>query len=169
MRRGEWEIQGSRLPRKYDLAVYGKNEKSQIVVQVQDTPYKRSEDLEHWATRVRRNLVVHSGIPAYIYFLLAAYPAPFFLWGADEAPDAPPHYSFDVQAKMPRLYESKTISDYQQQVDAVHAWLTALTEEPLEESEQPDWLRGSGLYEAIRGGTVVKRAERIETRVAQVA
>lgn len=173
VRRGDWEIWGAKIPRKYDLAVYGRDEKLQLVVEVQNTPYKRSEELENWATRIRRNLVVHSGIPTYVYFLLAAYPAPFFLWGADEASEAHPHYRFDVQAEMPRLHESKTISDYQQQVDAVYSWVTALMEEPLEASEQAAWLRDSGLYEAIRGGTIVKRAnvgvEPAETREPQVA
>ena len=169
VRLGEWEVQGSKLPRKYDLAVYGRNEKLQLVVEVQNTPYKRGEELENWATRIRRNLVTHSGIPTYVYFLLAVYPAPFFLWGRDEASEAPPHYSFDVQAEMPRLYESKAISDYQQQVDAVCSWLMSLIEKPLDETEQPAWLRDSGLWEALRGGTVVRRTERIETREPQMA
>ena len=169
VRRGEWEIWGAKIPRKYDLAVYGRDEKLKLVVEVQNTPYKRGEELDNWATRIRRNLVKHSGIPTYVYFLLAAYPAPFFLWGADEASEATPHYRFDVSAEMPRLYESKEVSDYQQQVDAVSTWLTALIASPLDEPEQPAWLKESGLQEAIKGGTVRKRTERVETRQPQMA
>lgn len=169
VRLGEWEIWGAKIPRKYDLAVYGKDEKLKLVVEVQNSPYKRGEDLANWATRIRRNLVIHSAIPTYVYFLLAVYPAPFFLWGADEASEAPPHYSFDVQAEMPRLYESKQVSDYQQQVDAVYDWLTTLMEKPLQDTAQEAWLHQSGLYEAINGGVVVKRSERAETRQPQVA
>lgn len=157
VRRGEWEIQGSKLPRKYDLAVYDKNERLQLVIEVQNTPYKRSEELENWATRIRRNLVIHSGIPTYVYFLLAAYPAPFFLWGADEASEAPPHYRFNVQAEMPRLDESKTVSDYQQQVDAVYDWLLPLVSASAEEAEPQAWLDASGLRDALRGGRIVRR------------
>ena len=169
VRLGEWEIPGANLKRRFDIAVYDKGERLRLVVDVKDYLYKHEGNPEQWATRIRRNLVRHSAVPIYVYFLLAAYPAPFFLWGADEASEAPPHYCFDVQAEMPRLYESRTVSDYQQQVDAVYSWLTALMEEPLEGAEQPDWLRDSGLYEAIRGGTIVKRAERTEIKVPQMA
>jgi len=170
IRRGEWEIQGAQIPRKYDLAVYGKNERLQLVVDLKDHPYKREADMEAWATRIRRNMVRHSAVPIYVYFLLAVYPAPFYLWLPDDAPDAPPHFRIDVQTQMPPLQESSVISDYQQQGDAVHAWLTSLVETPaLPEDERDAWRHDSGLYEAIRGGTIVRRAAPVETRVLQAA
>jgi len=155
IRRGEWEIQGAQIPRKYDLAVYGKDERFQLVVELKDHPYKREADMEAWATRIRRNMVRHSAVPVYVYFLLAVYPAPFYLWLPDDTPDAPPRYQIDVQAQMPRLEESGIISDYQQQVDAVFAWLTALVNAPAGEPQA--WLDDSGLRDAIQGGRIVRR------------
>lgn len=163
VRLGEWENPGAHLKRRFDIAVYDKDERLRLVVDVKNYSYKHEGDPEQWAMRIRRNLVRHAAVPIYVYFLLAIYPAPFFLWGADEASEAPPHYRFDVQAEMPRLHESKDISDYQQQVDAVSAWLTALMNAPVE-AEPSAWLHESGLYEAIQGGRIVRRTVQAETR-----
>ncbi len=172
IRRGEWEVQGARIPRKYDLAIYGKEERLQLVVEVKDHPYKREADMEQWATRIRRSMVRHGAVPSYVYFLLAVYPAPFYLWGKDDASDAPPRFRIDAQAEMPLLQESEAIPDYQQQVEAVNAWLLSLVDAPAvsnSQAVQQAWLYGSGLYEAIQGGTIVRRAAPVETRELQAA
>lgn len=173
VRLGEWEIPGAHLKRRFDIAVYDKDERLRLVVDVKNYSYKHEGDSEQWGTRIRRNLVRHAAVPIYVYFLLAISPAPFYLWLPEDASETPPHYCFDVQAELPRLYKSKTVSDYQQQIDAVYSWLTALSNEPLEDAEQPDWLGDSRLYEAIQGGTIVKRADvsvgPAETREPQVA
>jgi len=155
VRLGEWEIPGAKLKRRFDIAVYDKDERLQLVVDVKNYSYKHEGDVEQWATRIRRNLVRHSAVPIYVYFLLAIYPAPFYLWLPDAAPDAPPRFAIDVQAQMPRLEESGIISDYQQQVDAVFAWLTALVNAPAGEPQA--WLDDSGLRDAIQGGRIVRR------------
>ena len=170
VRRGEWEVRGAKISRKYDLAVYDRNNRLQLVVEVKDYPYRIGSELENWAARIRRNLMVHSGIPSYVYFLLAVYPAPFYLWGKEDAPEAKPRFSFDVQNEMPRLHESRAVSDYQQQEGAVHSWLKILIETSAAQAGQTErnvWLHDSGLYEAIRGGTIVKQASRVESRELQ--
>ncbi len=169
VRLGEWENPGAHLKRRFDIAVYDKDERLRLVVDVKDYSYKHEGDVEQWATRIRRNLVRHAAVPIYVYFLLAVYPAPFYLWLPDDAPDAPPRFAIDVQAEMPRLKESDVLSDYQQQVDAVHAWLVSLLDAPAGEAEQSAWLHESGLYEATQGGRIVRRAVQAETRQLQAA
>ncbi len=168
VRLGEWENPGAHLKRRFDIAVYDKDERLRLVVDVKNYSYKHEGAVEQWATRIRRNLVRHAAVPIYVYFLLAVYPAPFYLWLPDDAPDAPPRFAIDVQAQMPLLQESKT-SDYEQQVDAIHAWLVSLLDGPAEEAAPQAWLHESGLYEAMRGGRIVRRAVGAETRELQAA
>ena len=170
VRLGEWEIPGAKLSRRFDLAVYDKDERLRLVVEVKDHADKRGVGVEQWATRIRRNLVRHSAVPSYVYFLLAVYPAPFYLWLPDDASDAPPRFHTDVQAEMPLLQKSGSISYYRQQEDAVQVWLMSLMNAPAaSETKQLAWFYESGLDEAIRGGTVVRDAERIGTKVLQPA
>ncbi|MGI4791355.1 MAG: hypothetical protein ACRYFS_21210 [Janthinobacterium lividum] len=172
VRLGEWEIQGARISRKYDIAIYDATERLQLVVEVKDYPYKPPTHLEAWATRIRRNLLLHSGIPRSIYFLLAVYPAPFFLWTKEDAPEALPRYNFDVRSEMPDLYGSSQRVDYKQQEDAVYSWLIPLINIQNESEKKLDayaWLYESGLHKAIQGGKIVRQADQIETRERQAA
>ena len=172
VRRGEWEIQGAKIPRRYDIAVYDKAERLQLVVEVKKHPYEVATSLEKWATRIRRNQVVHSGIPNSVYFLLAIYPAPFYLWGKEDAPEVLPRYSFDVQAELPYLLDSTTIPEHRQQEEAVSSWLTDLidTSHIFEDAaEKRDWLHDSGLHKAIQGGRIVMQTEQSERREPQAA
>ena len=70
VRLGEWEIPGAKLSRRFDLAVYDKDERLQLVVDVKNFLHKHEADPEQWATRIRRNLVRHSAVPIYVYFCL---------------------------------------------------------------------------------------------------
>ncbi len=112
--------------------------------------------MEAWATRIRRNMIRHAAIPSYVYFLLAVYPAPFYLWLPGDASDAPPRYATDASMQMPLLMEGET-SDYQQQVDAVGDWLAVLADAAAENAGMQAWLDESGLREAIKGGRIVRR------------
>ena len=157
VRLGEWEIPGAKLSRRFDIAVYDKDERLQLVVEVKDYPDKCEIGIEQWATRIRRNLVKHSAVPSYVYFLLAVYPAPFYLWLPDDASEAKPRYHVDVQAEMPLLQQSNSISYYHQQEDAVEAWLASLTGTPAgPETEQLAWFYESGLHKAIQYGRIVR-------------
>lgn len=169
VRLGEWEIPGANLKRRFDIAVYDKDERLRLVVDVKDYSYRHEGSVEQWAVRIRRNLVRHAAVPIYVYFLLAVYPAPFYLWLPDDASDAPPRFAIDVEAQMPRLKESDALFDYQQQVDAVCDWLTGLMSIPAGDAEPPAWLHESGLDTAIHGGRTVLRAMQAETRELQAA
>jgi hypothetical protein len=157
VRLGEWENPGAKLSRRFDIAVYDKDERLQLVVEVKDYPDKHEMEIEQWATRIRRNLVEHSAVPGYVYFLLAVYPAPFYLWLPDDASEAEPRLHVDVQAEMPLLQKSNSIPYYHQQEDAVQAWLTSLMNAPAEpETEQMAWFYESGLHKAIQYGRIVR-------------
>ena len=163
VRRGEWENPGAHLKRRFDIAVYDKDERLRLVADVKNYSHKHEGDLVQWGTRIRRNLVRHAAVPIYVYFLLAIYPAPFYLWLPEDAPDAPPRFFINVQAQMPQLQIIDALADYQQQVDAVGAWLTALMN-TSREAEPSAWLHESGLYEAIQGGRIVRRTVQAEVK-----
>ncbi len=169
IRLGEWEIPGAHVKPRFDIAVYDKNERLRLVVDVKDASYQHEGSTEQWATRIRRNLVRHAAVPIYVYFLLAVYPSPFYLWLPEDASDAPPRFSLDAQAQMPPGQESDPLTEYQQQIDAVSAWLTVLMDAPAEEGTPSAWLHESGLHEAIQGGRLVRRTVQAETMELQPA
>lgn len=172
VRRGEWEIQGAKIARKYDIAVYDKTERLQLVVEVRDYPYKPPAQLEEWAVRIRRNLIVHSGIPSAVYFLFASHPALFYLWTKEDMPEAAPHYSFKMQTELPSLYENTGGVSNQQQEDAIYSWLTFLVSDRNgveSRRKHPEWLYASGLCKAIQGGRIVRQAAPVEAKKLQAA
>lgn len=172
VRLGEWENPGARIPRRYDIAVYDKEERLQLVVEVKKHPNELVSRTGDWATRIRRNLLLHSGIPGSVYFMLAVFPAPFYFWGQEDAPEAPASYTMDWQAQPPGIDEYFE-NEYQAQ-EAVSLWLEAITNGILVRegsTEGQDWLFQSGLYQAIQGGRVAKqvKANVGERRVLQAA
>ncbi len=173
VRLGEWENPGSRIQRIYDVAVYDRQERLQLVVEVKKHPYELATRMEDWATRIRRNLLLHSGIPSSVYFMLAVFPAPFYLWGQEDALDAPPRYDFDVRSEVMPLLKS-TGGNESQQIEPVSLWLESVVNSTAVKesfSEGQDWLFQSGLCQAIQGGRVARevKATRGDIRVLQAA
>lgn len=172
VRLGEWENPGAKIPRRYDMAVYDQADRLQLVVEVKKRPYEIATEIEQWATRIRRNLIVHAGIPSSIYFLLAIYPAPFYLWGKEEAPEAPPRHCFDAETEVVGSHGSLTATDHREQEDAIYSWLKTLMSAPAGSenvTEAHSWLYESGLYRAIHGGTVVRQTGQSQLREPQAA
>jgi hypothetical protein len=172
VRLGEWENPGAHISRHYDIAVYDKDENIQLVVEVKKTPYDVATNLEDWATRIRRNLIVHSGIPNHIYFLLAIYPAPFYLWEREAGPEKLPSYCFDVQNHLIRFQEGAYAPEHKRQENIVSSWLLTIvnsTAKPTGQDNQQAWLHDSGLFQAIQGGKLVRQRDRSETKELQPA
>ncbi len=172
VRLGEWENPGAHISRRYDIAVYDKDEKLQLVVEVKKIPYDVATNLEDWATRIRRNLIVHSGIPNHVYFLLAIYPTPFYLWEREVGPEELPSYCFDVQNDLPHFQEGTNAPEHRRQENGVSSWLMTIvnsTAKPTGQDKQQEWLHDSGLFQAIQGGKLVKRQDRNETKELQLA
>lgn len=174
VRLGEWENPGAHISRIYDIAVY-KNNQLQLVVEVKKRPYEVATDLEDWAIRIHRNLLVHSGIPSSAFFLFAISSSPFYLWTRAQATEveAPPQYTIDSQVLLSNYLPSglRGNSMEKQYEDIIYAWLSDLVriqETPQHDSSQ-SWLFESGLLSAIRGGQVVREAKSVPHRELQTA
>src|SRR6185312_1790773 len=91
VRSGEWEIEGAKVKKRADVAVYSPDKKLQLIVEVKKKPQRQIEFRE-WAQRIHRNLLAHSGVPSTPFFLLAL-PDRLYLWtnnsslNLDRSPD----------------------------------------------------------------------------------
>ena len=144
-----------------DLAVYGPGGELELVVEVKN----RSGASPEWVAQLRRNLLADSIIPNARYFLLAL-PDFFYLWkdGTSSADIAP-----DYQIDTTQILESYTngvreslndLSGYGFEL-LVSAWLEDLVHSDLEPKRiDPHlrWLFDSGLYEAVKNGSIAIEA-----------
>lgn len=144
-----------------DIAIYGRDGNLKLLVEAKS---KRDMSRE-WAARLRRNMYAHGQLPRVPYFLLAL-PDLFYLWVDIEDPQAlvEPQYSADPTPVLRPYFDrahtsSQTVTGAGLEL-AVSAWLKKLAKSP----DQPptlyneQWLRQSGLLEAIRGGSVEVQA-----------
>ncbi len=146
-----------------DIIVYGPDKTLQLAVEVKT---KRDASLE-WVTQFRRNLLVHNVIPAAPYFLLAL-PDFFYLWKRHTRTslEVPPDYKIDAFETLslylgPTMDGTSYTSNYAFEF-LVTDWLENLVSgelAPDELSVSSHWLVDSGLYEAIKHGSVVTEAQ----------
>ncbi len=89
-----------------DIAVFDKYGNLQLVVEVK----AKTEASMDWITQLRRNLLVHSVIPATPFFLLAL-PDYVNLWSntKNDGELAPPDYKIDAQEVLAPYYENSTV------------------------------------------------------------
>ncbi|HEY3026817.1 MAG TPA: hypothetical protein VGJ55_11760 [Pyrinomonadaceae bacterium] len=145
-----------------DIAVYSPDNRLQLVAEVKGKTGATPE----WAAQMRRNLLMHSAIPPARFFLLAT-PEHFYLWtdetesleakAPDSVVDARP--IVDPYIKDTRISRNQ-ISDSSLQL-ILTSWLSfivnsKLTAENVAPSEK--WLFDSGLYEAIKNGSIESEA-----------
>ena len=175
VRLGEWENPGAHITRIYDIAVYDKTNQLQLVVEVKKRPYEVATDLEDWATRIHRNLLVHSGIPSSAFFLFAVSSSLFYLWTRAQATGAevPPQYTIDSQALLSNYQNTRLLQKNEEKhyEDMIYAWLSDLvqTQEMPQNEASQNWLFQSGLFAAIQGGQVIREARTAPLRELQVA
>lgn len=160
VRSGEWQIEGARLKRRADVAVFDKSGNLQLVVEAkyiesdQDTPTR--------AVQIRRNLLAHSGIPDSPFFLIV-FPDRFYLWkkGLPDTYDRQADYSVDTEVLFKSFADEWRESlDYISAIEferLVSEWIKDLSNSN-DTSKIPDWARASGLYDAIKNGSVVTEA-----------
>ncbi len=142
----------------FDIAVYDKEGNVTLVVEVKNKT-RASPD---WAAQMRRNLAVHLGIPRSRFFLLAL-PDHFYLWQAITNPldYVTPDYDVDPVPLLAGYVEDAPhtlsgMSEYGLTL-AVLSWLTRVvrgTQVAGGPAPEQEWLFASGLYEAIRGGSI---------------
>ena len=148
--------------KRADAAVYDSVGQLQLVVEIKARPGASAE----WAVHMRRNLLSHAAIPLAPYFLLAL-PDFFYLW--KDAPavvlEAEPDYQIGASEILAPYVDQEItpldeLSGYGLELivtswleDVVHAELRPETIGPNRQ-----WLLDSGLYEAIRGGSLAIEA-----------
>jgi hypothetical protein len=159
VRSGEWQIEGARLKRRADVAVFDKSGNLQLVVEAKYM--KPNEDSLKRAVQIRRNLLVHSGIPDSPFFLIV-FPAHFYLWkkGLPDNYDRQADYSVDTGVFLDSFADKWKTFDYMAGVEferLVSQWIKDLSNSN-DTSKIPDWARASGLYDAIKNGSVVTEA-----------
>ena len=118
-----------------------------------------------WASQMRRNLYAHLSLPPSRFFLLAL-PERFFLW-KDASPLAvvPPDYQVDAREVLGRYAEQlrvplSTLSEASFEL-LVRSWLEDLISANLnrgEIAESLPWVVESGLYDAIKHGSLKLQA-----------
>lgn len=145
-----------------DVAVYSADGKLQLVVEIKSRPGASAE----WAIRMRRNLLSHAVIPQAPYFLLAL-PDFFYLWTDAESVGnlAAPDYQIEASEVLAPYLSQATqsldkLSGYGLEL-IVTSWLEDVVHAELRrETVGPNlqWLLDSGLYEAIRHGSLAIEA-----------
>jgi hypothetical protein len=144
-----------------DTIVYSPHDGPQLVVEVKNKPGASDE----WARQMRRNLLAHDLLPITPFFLLVL-PDFVYLWrNADAATiESPPDYKVPTSTvlaaylqRLPRPLSE--ISEYSLEL-LVDLWLKNITQISPRNLEAPaqKWLIESGLYQAIKHGSVVMEA-----------
>jgi hypothetical protein len=152
LRSAEWEIAGARIKQRADVAVYDSQGQLKLVLESQHT--NGSSSSEERSIQIRRNLLRHAGIPHSPFFLLA-FPNGFYLWSKtkpdvlERAADYQDDSTKILGLDGPAAALSNATLDMQ-----LASWLKEVAGSDSA-AAVPEWLVTSGLYDAIKGGTVV--------------
>ncbi len=141
-----------------DIVVSAPDERVQLVAEVKN---KRGASAE-WSAQMRRNLLVHGVIPNAPFFLLVT-PDRFYLWkdGKNVQDAVPPDYEVE-SAKILASYIERLgiplaeLSEPSLEL-LVTSWLHDLIDfdlAPEEAGPAHHWLFTSGLYKALKQGSV---------------
>ena len=123
VRIGEWQISGSKIPERFDIQVLNDQGKRVLLVEVKKIPLPTVERAE-WATRVHRNLRMHGSLPYAPYFLLAAWPGPFYLWSDGDQTEDTPQYRFNVDKEIKSILGDAARNPSEDKlVDAIARWI----------------------------------------------
>jgi len=159
VRRGEWEIEGARIKQRADIAIFDNEGKIKLIAEVKYSP--TVEDSSKRATQIRKNLLVHSGIPSTPFFLVA-FPDNFYLWKkkSPDNYDRPADYRASVKSIVKKYSKamgkpSENMSPREFEM-LVSCWLRDLISN--ENVKIPEWANKSGLYDAIKEGRLVVEA-----------
>ncbi len=140
-----------------DIAVSDPEEKLQLVVEIKSKLGASAE----WVIRMRRNLLAHSFMPNAPFFLLVL-PDSLYLWTDANLVDgtARPDYKIEAtEVLAPYLKSNQPLYDlsgYGLELLTI-SWLEDVVRNDLQRDSvnpNPKWLLDSGLYEAIRHGSV---------------
>jgi len=155
--------------KRADIAVYSPDGDLRLAVEVKARPGASRA----WAASTLRNLLAHEALPKVPYFMLAL-PDRFYLW---KSPRFAPYGGHDLRDGIEPDYEIDTARALSHYLDGVRtplhhlsgqglellvaSWLSELMNSELtRETAPPDlrWLFDSGLYDAIKKGSVATEA-----------
>ena len=141
-----------------DIEVYSPDRRLQLVVEVKG----KSDATPQWAAQIRRNLLSHLLIPPAPFFLLASRDH-FYLWkdGTAQLDAKLPDYVVDSRPIIAPYIDNTSIKlerigDSSLQL-IITSWLNLLVNSqlsPADISGTEKWLLESGLYDAIKKGSV---------------
>jgi hypothetical protein len=143
------------MGRTADIIVTSPDDTPQLAVEVKN----KSDTTPEWAAQLRRNLLVHGVFPRTPFFMLAL-PDRLYLWKhKDTGWDAPADYVIDA-ADLLTPYSGAdgtlraSVTQYALEL-MISAWLNDLIRaEQIAPDEKLSWLSESGLFDAIRHGTL---------------
>jgi hypothetical protein len=145
-----------------DIAVYSPDNRLQLIAEVKSKTGATAD----WAAQMRRNLLAHSAIPPTHFFLLAT-PEYFYIWkdGAESPEVKAPDSIVDARPIVDPYIKDTRISREQISDSSLQliltSWLSSLMNSRLSAESVPQsekWLFDSGLYEAIKHGSIETEA-----------
>lgn len=148
------------MPIRADIAVYGKNDSLQLLVEVKS---KREKSRE-WGAKYRRNMYAHGLFPEAPFFLLAL-PEDFYLWKLTDSNQLKtdliePTFVIDAGPILSQFYNGKELDKPLSSSSLeiiITSWLRELmfADKSNYQSEfYNDWLIDSGLFDAIHRGYI---------------
>jgi len=160
IRTGKWEVPGSRIPMRADVAVTGPDHRLILVVEVRIRPFY-DRKLDALAERIHRNLLLHRAVPGRPFFMLLFVPRPAFLWKPESFgdPGSPPDFRIELTEEAENLFgetdKCHPEDEHTVMEETVAKWLTAsIADINNGEKEIPEWLANSGLASHIRNARV---------------
>jgi hypothetical protein len=145
-----------------DIVVYSPDKELRLVVEVKGKQGASPE----WAAQMRRNLLTHSAVPRAPFFLLAL-PDRLYLWknGSEISDARPADFVVDSSQIILPYLDDPSISTSNRNWHGLEliiaSWLNLLTISQLSEAgaaPHEKWLLESGLYDAIKNGSVETEA-----------
>ncbi len=148
------------MGREVDIAVYSSDQKLILIVEIKAAS---SVSIE-WAAKMKRNLFAHSLVPKSPFFMIISHEK-IFLWVGQAVADELPHFTADTHSILSPYFQSsrtnpKKATEYSLEI-AVASWLSDIISSPRPNKSECSKLPivyESGLYNAIRGGSVVMGA-----------
>ena len=137
-----------------DLVVKSSDDNVALIVEIK----ARAHITDEWASTLRRNLVAHGMVPSTAFFLLALKDY-LYLWKPGiSKPPATFDYKFPASSVLDKYLGALSLSDisgFSLEL-LLSTWLGDLTNSQISEDEYPEFasIIKSGLYEAIKGGTI---------------
>jgi hypothetical protein len=165
IRLGEWKIEGARVAgmkiRPENVAVYAPDAKLQIVVKIK----KRLGTSVEWVSRMYQDMRTYALLPNSPYFLFA-FPDFFYIWknyALSMSESNTPDYTIETKEVLKSyldlsMVSLKDVNEYTLEL-LVTSWLEDLVKSKVSlEIPAFQWFKDSGLYEAIKNGSVVTEA-----------